>query len=94
MRPKARASSSVPETVTSQPARPSLTQSRVLTEIEVWKGSVCVVVTAGTSPIRPVAGASRAKAARASGRCGAAVKESSRVTKSRVAPSAARASAV
>lgn len=69
-RPKALASASVSETPTSQPARPSLTQSRVLTAIEVWKGSVWVVVTVGTRPRPWVTGASRAKVASASSRRG------------------------
>ncbi|SCE34194.1 hypothetical protein GA0115247_132422 [Streptomyces sp. PalvLS-984] len=80
------------DTSACQPARPRLIQSRVATADETWNGSVCVVVTVGTRPIRVVSGATRASTAMASGPGRA--KESLKVTKSSVPRSASRASAM
>lgn len=88
-RPNSRASAAVVDTSTPQPARPPLIQSSVATADDTWKGSVWVVVTVGTSPIRRVSGATRESTASASGPGRA--KESRRVTKSSAPRSARRA---
>lgn len=88
-RPNSLASAPVVDTSTYQPARPRLTQSRVATADDTWNGSVWVVVTVGTRPIRPVAGATRESTASASGP--GLAKESPSVTKSRAPCSASRA---
>lgn len=89
-RPKSRASASEVDTSGLHPARPRLTQSRVATAEDTWNGSVWVVFTTGTSPIRSVAGATRDSTASASSP--ARAKESPSVTKSSVPCSARRAS--
>ena len=67
-RPKCSASRDAADACTRQPARPRLTKSRVCSPVATWNGSVWVVVTVGTSPMREVSGATRAAISSASSR--------------------------